>query len=329
MPHLLIAGATGSGKSVAINAMIMSILYKAPPRDVRFVMIDLKMLELSVYEDIPHLLVPVVTDPKQAVVRAQQHRASRWTERYRLMKEQGVRNIDSYNKLIDETRAEEPGGSVIELDEEVADDADDDEVAARRPAALPERLPQIVVIIDELADLMMTMGREVEEPITRLAQKARAAGIHLILATQRPSVDVITGPHQGELSRACLVPGDGARRLAHHPRPDRRRAPARRAATCSTCPRAPRACSVCTDRWSPRRRSTASSARHQATGHAAVRVRASRGRPRARRRGGVEADDLSDALYDQAVRARDRAAARRRSRGCSGGCASATTAPRA
>ncbi|MFN8641948.1 MAG: DNA translocase FtsK 4TM domain-containing protein [Candidatus Binatia bacterium] len=188
MPHLMIAGATGSGKSVAINAMIMSILYKAPPREVRFVMIDLKMLELSVYEDIPHLLVPVVTDPKQAVY-VLNNIVELMEERYRLMKKHGVRNIDGYNKLIDEQRAD-AGGSVIEL-KEVADDADDEDVVT--PAAMPERLPKVVVIIDELADLMMTMGRKVEEPITRLAQKARAAGVHLIVATQRPSVDVITG----------------------------------------------------------------------------------------------------------------------------------------
>ena len=189
MPHLMIAGATGSGKSVAINAMIMSILYKAPPREVRFVMIDLKMLELSVYEDIPHLLVPVVTDPKQAVY-VLNNIVELMEERYRLMKKHGVRNIDGYNKWVDEQRGEDAAGSVIEL-KEVADDADDDEVVT--PAALPERLPKVVVIIDELADLMMTMGRKVEEPITRLAQKARAAGVHLIVATQRPSVDVITG----------------------------------------------------------------------------------------------------------------------------------------
>ncbi len=189
MPHLMIAGATGSGKSVAINAMIMSILYKAPPRELRFVMIDLKMLELSVYEDIPHLLVPVVTDPKQAVY-VLNNIVELMEERYRLMKRHGVRNIDGYNKFVDEQRAGELGGRVVELDEVAADDEDDEVV---RPTALPERLPKVVVIIDELADLMMTAGRKVEEPITRLAQKARAAGVHLIVATQRPSVDVITG----------------------------------------------------------------------------------------------------------------------------------------
>jgi DNA segregation ATPase FtsK/SpoIIIE, S-DNA-T family len=186
MPHLLVAGATGSGKSVCVNTMVMSILHKASPRDVRFVMIDLKMLELSVYEDIPHLLVPVVTDPRISVA-VLNNIVELMDDRYRLMKKSGVRNIDGYNKLIGEAQDE---GDVLEL-KEVATDAADEEVVTA--AVTPERLPKVVVIIDELADLMMTMGRKVEEPITRLAQKARAAGIHLILATQRPSVDVITG----------------------------------------------------------------------------------------------------------------------------------------
>jgi len=184
MPHLLVAGATGSGKSVAINAMIVSILYKAAPRDVRFVMIDLKMLELSVYEDIPHLLVPVVTDPKKAVT-VLKNITEQMDDRYRLMKQRGVRNLDGYNRMIDEADAGVADG-VLELTELA------DEDPAEKPTRA-ERFPKFVVIIDELADLMMTMGRQVEEPITRLAQKARAAGIHLILATQRPSVDVITG----------------------------------------------------------------------------------------------------------------------------------------
>jgi S-DNA-T family DNA segregation ATPase FtsK/SpoIIIE len=188
MPHLLVAGATGSGKSVCVNALVMSILHKASPRDVRFVMIDLKMLELSVYEDIPHLLVPVVTDPRISVA-VLHNIVEVMDDRYRLMKKCGVRNIDGYNKLVDEN-AGPAAQDVLELTE-LAPDASDDEVVTA-PAKL-ERLPKIVVIIDELADLMMTMGRKVEEPITRLAQKARAAGIHLILATQRPSVDVITG----------------------------------------------------------------------------------------------------------------------------------------
>ncbi len=188
MPHLLVAGATGSGKSVCVNTMIMSVLHRATPSDVRFVMIDLKMLELSVYEDIPHLLVPVVTDPKQSVA-VLNNIVELMDDRYRLMKKCGVRNIDGYNKLVG-GRARTKGSEVLEL-KDLAADASDDEVVTAAPS--PERLPKVVVIIDELADLMMTMGRKVEEPITRLAQKARAAGIHLILATQRPSVDVITG----------------------------------------------------------------------------------------------------------------------------------------
>ena len=187
MPHLLLAGATGTGKSVSINAMIMSILFKSPPRDVRFVMIDLKMLELSLYEDLPHLLVPVVTDPKKAVI-VLKNLVEQMDQRYRLLKEKGVRHVDAYNRLM-ELDAQERHSGVIELTEVV----DDEDAPPLTPGLRHEYLPKIVIIIDELADLMMTVGRDVEEPITRLAQKARASGIHLILATQRPSVDVITG----------------------------------------------------------------------------------------------------------------------------------------
>ncbi|MFQ5668779.1 MAG: DNA translocase FtsK, partial [Candidatus Binatia bacterium] len=186
MPHLLLAGATGTGKSVSINAMIMSILLKSSPQDVRFVMIDLKMLELSLYEDLPHLLVPVVTEPKKAVV-VLKNLVDRMSERYRLLKDKGVRSIDSYNRLVQRDEDERPAG-VIELTNVV--DADHEPPAQAAPH---ERLPKIVIIVDELADLMMTAGRQAEESITRLAQKARACGMHLILATQRPSVDVITG----------------------------------------------------------------------------------------------------------------------------------------
>src|SRR5437867_1002091 len=175
MPHLLVAGATGTGKSVSMNAMIMSILYKSSPRDVRFIMIDPKMLELSTYENIPHLLVPVVTDPKKAAA-ALNNIIREMDERYQLLHDKGVRNVDSYNRLLRESA-------------EAKEAAETEE-----PGALRRRhLARIIIIIDELADLMMTVGREIEESITRLAQKARAAGIHLILATQRPSVDVITG----------------------------------------------------------------------------------------------------------------------------------------
>ncbi|MDH5378296.1 MAG: DNA translocase FtsK, partial [Gammaproteobacteria bacterium] len=182
MPHLLVAGTTGSGKSVALNAMILSLLYNASPRDVRLIMIDPKMLELSVYQGIPHLLAPVVTDMKEA------SSALRWCvaemeRRYKLMATVGVRNIAGYNRKIAEGqenkqplidplfKSDDPSETAPELD----------------------TMPFIVVVVDELADMMMVVGKKVEELVARLAQKARAAGIHLILATQRPSVDVLTG----------------------------------------------------------------------------------------------------------------------------------------
>ena len=184
MPHLLVAGTTGAGKSVAINAMVLSLLYKASPDHVRMIMIDPKMLELSVYEGIPHLLAPVVTDMKEA------GNALRWCvvemeRRYRLMSALGVRNIGGFNRKLEEARA--AGEPVSDPLHEVQDEKDDG------GAPELEALPMIVVVIDELADLMMVTGKKVEELIARLAQKARASGIHLILATQRPSVDVITG----------------------------------------------------------------------------------------------------------------------------------------
>lgn len=176
MPHLLIAGATGTGKSVALNAMLTSILFRASPDDVRLILIDPKRLELGMYEDIPHLLTPVVVDPKQA------NNALRWAvremeDRYKHLAEQGVRNIDQYNRNIDRLQAEH--------DKQKNKKGNED--------SLPVRLPFIVLAIDELADLMMVASKDVEESIQRLAQMARAVGIHLILATQRPSVDVITG----------------------------------------------------------------------------------------------------------------------------------------
>ena len=192
MPHLLVAGATGTGKSVSINAMILSILYKSSPQDVKFIMVDPKMLELTVYEDIPHLLVPVVTDPKKAAA-ALFWAMDEMDRRYRLMRDKGVRNIDSYNRTLERESGNRK--SVIDLTE--AEPSEDPgtmggNVSENTPL-VHEKLAKIVIIIDELADLMMTVGRDIEEYITRLAQKARAAGIHLILATQRPSVDVITG----------------------------------------------------------------------------------------------------------------------------------------
>jgi S-DNA-T family DNA segregation ATPase FtsK/SpoIIIE len=193
MPHLLVAGATGTGKSVSINAMILSILYKSSPQDVKFIMVDPKMLELTVYEDIPHLLVPVVTDPKKAAA-ALFWAMDEMDRRYRLMRDKGARNIDNYNRTLERESSKRP---VIDLTEaEPEDNESDNAVGGSLSPEAPlthEKLPRIVIIIDELADLMMTVGRDIEEYITRLAQKARAAGIHLILATQRPSVDVITG----------------------------------------------------------------------------------------------------------------------------------------
>jgi S-DNA-T family DNA segregation ATPase FtsK/SpoIIIE len=179
MPHCLVAGTTGSGKSVGINAMILSLLYKAEARDVRLILIDPKMLEMSVYEGIPHLLAPVVTDMKQAA-NALNWCVAEMERRYKLMSKLGVRQLSGYNRKLEEAAARgEKIGNPFSLTPE-------------EPEPL-ERLPHIVVVIDELADLMMVVGKKIEELIARLAQKARAAGIHLILATQRPSVDVITG----------------------------------------------------------------------------------------------------------------------------------------
>jgi S-DNA-T family DNA segregation ATPase FtsK/SpoIIIE len=186
MPHLLVAGTTGSGKSVALNAMLLSILFKATPDDVRMILIDPKMLELNVYEGIPHLIAPVVTDMKEAA------NALRWCvaemeRRYRLMASLGVRNISGYNRKIREAMA---AGTPLK------DPLFDKKVLLLDPDAEPddlEPLPYIVVVVDEFADMIMVVGKKVEELIARLAQKARASGIHLLLATQRPSVDVITG----------------------------------------------------------------------------------------------------------------------------------------
>ena len=189
MPHLLIAGTTGSGKSVAINTMILSLLYKLTPEECRLIMIDPKMLELSVYDGIPHLLSPVVTDPKKAVV------ALKWTvgemeERYRKMSKMGVRNIEGYNGRVREALSK---GEMFSRTVQTGFDDETGEPIFETEESTPEALPYIVVIVDEMADLMMVAGKEIEACIQRLAQMARASGIHLIMATQRPSVDVITG----------------------------------------------------------------------------------------------------------------------------------------
>jgi S-DNA-T family DNA segregation ATPase FtsK/SpoIIIE len=189
MPHLLVAGTTGSGKSVGLNCMILSLLYRMSPDECRLIMIDPKMLELSIYDDIPHLLSPVVTEPGKAI------RALKWTveqmeERYRMMASLGVRQLASFNAKVRDAKTK---GSRLGRRVQTGYDADTGQPVYETEELEYEVLPQIVVVVDELADLMMTAGKEVEFLIQRLAQKARAAGIHLIMATQRPSVDVITG----------------------------------------------------------------------------------------------------------------------------------------
>jgi DNA segregation ATPase FtsK/SpoIIIE, S-DNA-T family len=187
MPHLLIAGTTGSGKSVGVNSMLVSMLMRATPEELRFIMVDPKMLELSIYEGIPHLLLPVVTDPKKAAL------ALRWAveemeRRYALLAEAGVRSIATYNKHIDKPIVKPSTAPVsIKLGEEIADEIPEPDEEPKK------KLPYIVIVIDELADLMMVAAKEVEVYIARLAQMARAAGIHLMVATQRPSTDVLTG----------------------------------------------------------------------------------------------------------------------------------------
>lgn len=189
MPHLLVAGTTGSGKSVAINTMILSLVYQLTPEQCKFIMIDPKMLELSVYDGIPHLLTPVVTEPGKAVV------ALKWTvremeNRYRLMSTLGVRNVDSYNKRIKEARRT---GEVLTREVQTGFDIETGKPTYETQEIDTTPLPFIVVIVDEMADLMLVAGKDIESSIQRLAQMARAAGIHIIMATQRPSVDVITG----------------------------------------------------------------------------------------------------------------------------------------
>ena len=221
MPHLLVAGTTGSGKSTAINAMVLSLLYKATAEHVRLIMIDPKMLELSVYEGIPHLLAPVVTDMKQAA------NALRWCvaemeRRYQLMAALGVRNLAGFNRKVKDAQRGRHADPRSARDEAAAA-----RTAIRTTVPLLEPLPYIVVIIDELADLMMIVGKKVEELIARLAQKARASGIHLILATQRPSVDVITGLIKANIPTRIAFQVSAQGRFAHDPRPERRGVAAR------------------------------------------------------------------------------------------------------
>ena len=192
MPHLLVAGMTGSGKSVGVNGMIMSMLFKATPDEVRFIMIDPKMLELSIYDGIPHLLCPVVTDMREAG-QALNWCVAEMEKRYRLLSHAGVRNLDGFNQKVEQAKA--AGKPLLNPFSLNPDD----------PEPL-EKLPLIVVVIDELADLMMTERKSVEQQIARLAQKARAAGIHMIVATQRPSVDVVTGLIKANIPTRMALP---------------------------------------------------------------------------------------------------------------------------
>jgi DNA segregation ATPase FtsK/SpoIIIE, S-DNA-T family len=189
MPHLLVAGTTGSGKSVGLNCMILSLLYRLTPDQCRMIMIDPKMLELSSYDDIPHLLSPVVTEPAKAI-RALKWAVEQMEERYRMMSSLGVRNLANFNEKV---RAASAKGAPLGRKVQIGYDPMTGQPQYEEEQLAYEPMPQIVIIVDELADLMMTAGKEVEFLIQRLAQKARAAGIHLIMATQRPSVDVITG----------------------------------------------------------------------------------------------------------------------------------------
>ncbi len=291
MPHLLVAGTTGSGKSVAINAMILSLVYKAPPSQVRLILVDPKMLELSVYEGIPHLLAPVVTDMRQAA-NALNWCVAEMERRYKIMSALGVRNLAGFNqKIRDAEKAKTPIPNPLTSTPE-------------SPDPLHE-MSLIVVVIDELADLMMVVGKKVEELIARLAQKARAAGIHLILATQRPSVDVITGLIKANIptriafqvsakvdsrtildqmgAEALLGQGDMLYPAAGH------RSPAARARRVRRRPRSAQGRRLPEERWRSRSTSTACS-----------KARRPRRRATACSKGGA-ATAKSDPLYDQAV----------------------------
>ena len=377
MPHLLVAGTTGSGKSVAVNGMITSILYNASPEEVRFIMVDPKMLELSIYEGIPHLLLPVVTDPKKANL------ALRWAvdemeRRYELLAKTGVRDIASYNarsraptqeqrRRRRRRRAKQKKIRVVlagpdGTEQEVDLDADAEitvaegptataaassatrrpatrisrtprppcRPSARRPAAertSRRKLPYIVIVIDEFADLMMVAPKDVETSVARLAQKARAAGLHLILATQRPSVDVITGLIKANFPSRIALQVASQDRLAHHPRSGGRRDAARQrrhAVLRSRDQAAPRP-----RRVSHRRRGAPGGRLPQEAGQAGLRhghPQAARGGRRGGRRAGRRASTTSSTTRRWPSSARR---ARRRSRTSSGGCRSATTAPRA
>ena len=253
MPHLLVAGTTGSGKSVGLNCMILSLLYRLTPEQCKMILIDPKMLELSVYDDIPHLLAPVVTEPAKAI------RALKWTveqmeERYRMMASVGVRQLSSFNAKVREAKMKgQPLGRRVQT----GYDPETGQPRYEMEELEYEVLPQIVVIVDELADLMMTAGKEVEFLIQRLAQKARAAGIHLIMATQRPSVDVITGVIKANLPTRISFSVTSKIDSAAPSSASRAPSSCSARATCSTCPAASRS-PASTARSSPTRRSAPS-----------------------------------------------------------------------
>ena len=315
MPHLLVAGTTGSGKSVAVNAMILSLLYKAEPRQVRMILVDPKMLELSVYEGIPHLLAPVVTDMKLA------GNALNWCvgemeRRYRLMSTLGVRNLGGYNAKVAEAKK---SGKPLTNPFSLTPDA---------PEPI-EEMPLIVVVIDELADMMMVTGKKIEELIARIAQKARAAGIHLILATQRPSVDVITGLIKANIPVADRVPGGEQGRFAHDPRPHGSRGAARTGRHALSAARR-RLSAAGARRVRLRRRSAQGRRAPEGAGRTAVPRRHSRRQRRRQRRGSRSQSRAPTRSPTRCTTRRWRSCSRRagrRSRWSSAICASGTTAP--
>ena len=222
MPHLLVAGTTGSGKSVGLNTMILSLLYRMSPQQCRLIMIDPKMLELSVYDGIPHLLSPVVTDPRKAVV-ALKWAVKEMEDRYRKMSKMGVRGVEAFN---DRVRKAKDKGEVLKRTVQTGFDRETGKPVYEDEALEFEAMPFIVVVVDEMADLMMVSGKEIEGAIQRLAQMARAAGIHLIAATQRPSRGRDHRHHQGELPHPHFLPGHIQDRQPHHPGRTGRRAAA-------------------------------------------------------------------------------------------------------
>jgi S-DNA-T family DNA segregation ATPase FtsK/SpoIIIE len=329
MPHLLVAGTTGSGKSVGVNAMMLSLVYKSEPKDVRLIMVDPKMLELSIYEGIPHLLAPVVTDMSKAA-NALHWCVGEMERRYKLMSALGVRNISGLNGKINEAtegrRADHQ--SLLHAD------------AGKSRSRCWSHMPYIVVVIDELADLMMVVGKKVEELIARLAQKARASGIHLILATQRPSVDVITGLIKANIPTRIAFQVSSEDRFTHHSRPERCRGPARpwrHALSCRPEPPLPErvhGAFVDDHEVHARGRAPEGASARPSTSKACWR----KSRPWAMARSvgetgltrrAAEGDEDSDALYDQAVRIVTEEPSRVDLGGAASSEASATTAPRA